>query len=348
MTLDALKQPGIAAALGAAILFGIGAPLAKLLTHNINPWMMAGLLYLGSGLGLLIVRRLTNQAAVHLPHTEIPWLLGAIVFGGVIGPVLLMQGLVHMPASGASLLLNAEGVLTAAIAWFVFKENFDRRIALGMVAILLGASLLTWNSALQFGGAWPAIAVLGACAAWAIDNNLTRKIALHDASWIAMVKGSVAGSVNLSLAFSLGSKLPVLPTVAAVMLLGLCAYGVSLMLFVIGLRHLGSARTGAYFSLAPFIGALLAVVLGDPVTWQLLIAGVLMAIGIWLHLSENHEHAHDHEPIEHEHEHTHDEHHQHDHDHVVAPGTKHTHHHRHEAMTHTHAHFPDAHHTHKH
>jgi drug/metabolite transporter (DMT)-like permease len=348
MTFEALKQPGVTAALAAAILFGIGTPLAKLLLNNVSPWMMAGLLYLGSGLGLWSYRILTRQPAARMARTEIPWFVGAIVSGGVIGPVLLMQGLVHTPASGASLLLNAEGVFTAGLAWFVFKENFDRRIALGMLSILFGAALLTWTSALRFGETLPALAVLGACLAWAVDNNLTRKVALTDASWIAAVKGTTAGVVNLGLAFSLGSELPAWPLIASVMLLGLCAYGLSLVLFVVGLRHLGSARTGAYFSVAPFVGALLALAMGEAFTWQLIAAGVLMAIGIWLHLSEQHEHLHHHEPMEHEHEHSHDLHHQHAHDQWVAPGTTHSHRHRHDALTHSHPHFPDAHHSHSH
>lgn len=181
------------------------------------------------------------------------------------------------------MLLNAEGVFTALLAWFAFKENFDRRIALGMVAIMAGATVLSWPGEARFSGLWPALAVLGACFAWGIDNNLTRKVSLSDATWIASVKGLVAGSVNLVLAFGLGATVPPLPNLAGAMVLGFFAYGVSLALFVVGLRHLGTARTGAYFSVAPFFGAVLAITLGEPVTLPLIIAGVLMAIGIWLH-----------------------------------------------------------------
>jgi drug/metabolite transporter (DMT)-like permease len=286
--------------------------------------------------------------AVRIPRSEIWWLAGAVFAGGVVAPVLLMFGLTGMPASGASLLLNAEGVFTALLAWFAFKENFDRRIALGMAAIVAGAMILSWPGAVQFAGLWPALAILGACLAWGIDNNLTRKVSLTDATWIASIKGLVAGLVNLTLAMALGATLPSVPALAGAMLVGLMAYGVSLTLFVVALRHLGTARTGAYFSVAPFLGALLALTLGDPITPQLLLAGVLMAIGVWLHLSERHEHEHVHEAMEHEHEHTHDDHHQHEHDPPVAPGTRHTHRHRHEATTHSHHHFPDAHHRHGH
>ena len=343
-----LRQPGVAAALGAALLFGAGTPLAKLLLAQASPWLLAGLLYLGSGLGLTAVRWLRRAPAVRLSRAEWPWFAGAVLAGGVAGPVLLMLGLTGMPASGASLLLNAEGVFTALLAWLAFKENFDRRIALGMAAIALGAVVLSWPGEARFAGAWPALAVLGACLAWALDNNLTRKVSLADASWIAAVKGLAAGSINLALAFGLGATLPAAPVVAASLLVGFLAYGVSLTWFVLGLRHLGTARTGAYFCIAPFFGALLAVVLGETVTVPLLLAGALMAVGIWLHLTERHSHEHTHEPLEHEHPHVHDAHHLHRHDPPVPPGTRHSHWHRHDALTHTHPHFPDAHHRHPH
>lgn len=345
---EGLRQPGVLAALGAAVLFGAGTPLAKLLLNSVSPWLLAGLLYLGSGVGLTLYRLLSRAPAASLPRHEVLWLAGAIGAGGVVGPVLLMLGLTGMPASGASLLLNSEGVFTALLAWFAFKENFDRRIALGMVAIVAGAVVLSWPGEASFAGLWPALAIVGACFAWGIDNNLTRKVSLSDATWIASVKGLVAGSVNLALAFVVGATLPSLPNLAGALLVGFFAYGVSLALFVVGLRHLGTARTGAYFSVAPFLGTLLAVALGDPITLPLLIAGLLMALGIWLHLTERHEHEHRHEELEHEHEHVHDEHHQHLHDEPVAPGTKHRHPHQHETLTHTHPHFPDAHHRHKH
>jgi len=345
---DRFRQIGVAAALGAAILFGAGTPLAKILLEAVSPWMLAGLLYLGSGIGLLIYRHLANAPAISLPRSELPWFVGAIAAGGIVGPVLLMVGLTGMPASGASLLLNAEGVFTALLAWFAFKENFDRRIALGMAAIVAGAVVLSWPGEARFAGLLPALAILGACLAWGIDNNLTRKVSLTDATWIASAKGLVAGSVNLILAFVAGSSLPPLPNLAGALVLGFLAYGVSLALFVIGLRHLGTARTGAYFSVAPFIGAVIAIAMGEPLTLTLLVAGLLMGAGILLHLTEHHEHAHSHEALEHDHEHFHDEHHHHEHDFPVAPGTKHRHMHKHAPLTHSHAHFPDSHHQHSH
>ena len=349
MRLTSLRNAGVQAALVAAVLFGAGTPIAKLLLSDVSPWMLAGLLYLGSGVGLGIYRVVRRSARVRLNRRELLPLSGAVLFGGVLGPVLLMFGLVGMPASGASLLLNAEGVATALLAWFVFKENFDRRIALGMAAIVAGAVALSWPGQADFSGLWPSLAILGACLAWGIDNNLTRKVALHDATWLAAVKGLVAGPVNLALAFLLGAALPPLLNVFAAMLTGLFAYGISLVLFIVALRHIGTARAGAYFSIAPFFGALLAIAMGDAVTIPLIVAGVLMALGVWLHLTERHEHPHTHEPLAHEHWHTHpEEHHDHAHPEPVAPGTRHRHPHVHAVITHTHEHYPDSHHRHSH
>jgi len=345
---DGLRQTGIPSVLFAALLFGAGTPLAKLLLNAVNPWLLAGLLYLGSGVGLAFYRLLTHARAVSLPRNEVPWLAGAILSGGIVAPLLLMLGLSGMPASDASLLLNTEGVFTALLAWFAFRENFDRRIAFGMAAIMVGAVILSWPGEAHFTGLWPSLAVLGACLAWGIDNNLTRKVSLTDATWIASVKGLVAGVINLVLAFSLGASLPALPNMAGAMTVGFFAYGVSLALFVVGLRHLGTARTAAYFSTAPFFGVLLAVLMGEPVTLPLLVAGGLMTLGIWLHLTEHHEHEHAHQSLAHTHEHIHDDHHLHDHDEPVTPGIRHTHPHLHEPLVHSHAHFPSVHHQHNH
>lgn len=344
-----LSRPGILAALAAAVLFGAGTPFAKWLLTSMSPWLLAGLLYLGSGIGLTLYRWLRRTPAVQLQPKEWLWLAGAILAGGVLGPVLLMFGLTRMPASGASLLLNAEGVFTAILAWFAFRENFDRRITLGMGAIIAGAVVLSWPSRPVFSTLWPALMVLGACLAWGIDNNLTRKVSLADAAWLASIKGLCAGLVNSAIALALGAAWPTLPIFAGALLVGYLAYGVSLALFVVGLRHLGTARTGAYFSVAPFFGALLAILwLGEPVSLPLLLAGGLMGLGVWLHLTEHHSHEHSHDILEHEHEHTHDGHHQHEHEDLLPPSIPHSHRHRHKALTHSHAHFPDAHHRHGH
>lgn len=347
-----MSYSGVFAALGAAALFGASTPLAKLLLQNVSPWMLAGLFYLGSGLGLMIYRHIKQADSVKLPRYDLHYLIGAIATGGVVAPVLLMFGLARIHASEASLLLNAESVFTALLAWFIFKENFDRRIALGMLLIVLGSLILSWPQQPHFAGVVPELAVLGACFAWGIDNNLTRKVALSDATWIASVKGLVAGAVNLVIAFVLGENLPAISRIVSAMAVGFFSYGVSLTMFILALRHLGTARTGAYFSIAPFLGAVLALAIGEPVTTPLVIAGILMLLGIGLHLTERHSHIHTHEPIEHEHEHehAHDEHHQHSHEEPISGGghIMHTHKHCHEPITHDHAHFPDAHHRHGH
>ena len=333
------------------MLFGAGTPLAKLLLGPLDPWLMAGVLYLGSGGGLALLRLLGGQRGAAIDRKDLPWLASAIALGGALGPVLLMWGLAHTTASSASLLLNAEGALTALIAWFVFHENFDKRIALGMFLIVLGAVVLSWPAEGRFEAALPALAIVGACLAWALDNNFTRKVALADATLIAMIKGVVAGAVNVVLAFVAGASVPPLAPLAAAGLLGFLSYGVSLVLFVRALRDLGTARTGAYFSIAPFAGAILSILmLREPVTLNLGAAMVLMGVGVWLHLTEHHVHRHSHEATDHdhEHEHEHDFHHLHEHPTPVAPGTRHSHIHHHDAIAHSHEHFPDAHHRHRH
>lgn len=340
---------GVIYGLGAALLFGAGTPAAKLLLGPVSPWLLAGLLYLGSGIGLAAYRAFFRVERPRMSAAEIGWLAGAVLFGGMLGPALLMWGLALMPASGASLLLNAEGVFTALLAWFVFRENFDRRIALGMGFIVAGAVVLSWPEDMRFGTVLPSLLVLGACLCWAIDNNLTRKVALLDASFIAMSKGLAAGSVNTALAVATGEVFPSMLITLTAGGVGLLSYGVSLVLFVVALRHLGTARTGAYFSTAPFAGALIGVfAMGEPLTTPLALAGVLMGIGVWLHLSEHHEHQHTHDPLEHEHEHEHDEHHRHAHPDSASPEAQRKHWHRHAPLTHSHTHYPDAHHRHRH
>jgi drug/metabolite transporter (DMT)-like permease len=347
-----MARTGIMLALLSAVLFGASTPFAKLLLGVVDPWMMAGVLYLGAGLGLAGVhfaRRLIGLGAVEAPlrRSDSPWLALVVLTGGVLGPLLLMVGLARTDAAGASLLLNLEGLATMGIAWLVFREHVDRRLLLGAFAILAGAVLLSWQGQASF--QWGAVMIAGACLCWGLDNNLTRKLSSADPVQIAMIKGLVAGAVNLALALVSGARFPSAGFLAAAGGIGFLGYGVSLALFVLGLRHLGAARTGAYFSLAPFIGAVLAVLmLGEPVTAKLLVAGGLMAIGLWLHLAERHDHEHVHEAMEHEHRHVHDEHHRHAHGPDAPPGEPHTHWHRHEPMVHRHPHYPDLHHRHRH
>ncbi|WP_213880454.1 DMT family transporter [Pseudomonas sp. dw_358] len=339
-------------ALAAAALFGASTPIARLLGLSISPLLLAGLLYLGSGVGLAVLRSVRDRGWKNpqLPNHEWPWLLGAIVFGGMLGPVALMFGLKHTTGATASLLLNLESVLTAVLAWVVFKENADRRIVLGMAAIVAGGAVLAWPvNGLGSTDLTGPLAVAGACLCWAIDNNLTRKVSASDALFIAGIKGLVAGLVNTGLALWLGASLPALATGSEAMLLGFLGYGVSLVLFVLALRGLGSARTGAYFSTAPFLGAAIAIVIfGEPVSATFWIAAALMALGVWIHLAEHHSHEHSHRLQEHAHRHRHDEHHQHEHDFPWDGVEPHSHAHEHLPLRHAHAHFPDIHHRHSH
>jgi drug/metabolite transporter (DMT)-like permease len=345
---------GIASALGAAALFGASTPLAKLLLGAVSPLMLAAILYLGSGIGLtawiLLRRRLwPGEATAPFARSDWPWIAAAILAGGVAGPILLMHGLARSDAAGASLLLNLEAVLTAVIAWTVFRENVDRRVFVGMAAIVIGGVALSAGAAPRAEGVLGTTLVAAACLAWAIDNNLTRRVSGGDAATLAALKGLVAGGVNLALALSIGQQSPAAASGLAAGLVGFLGYGVSLALFIIALRHLGTARTGAYFSVAPFFGAALALtMLAERPGIEFWIAGALMALGVWLHLSERHEHLHAHEELEHTHEHVHDAHHQHAHDLGWDGREPHVHAHRHARLLHSHPHYPDLHHRHGH
>jgi drug/metabolite transporter (DMT)-like permease len=344
---------GIWAALGAAALFGVSTPIAKTLVGEISPLLLAGLLYLGSGIGLgaLLTLRVavSGRASIVRPRgADLKWLLAAVAFGGIIGPYLLMYGLRLCDAASASLILNLEGVFTALLAWFAFKENFDRRIAAGMALIIAGGAVLSTGAALRAGGFAGPLAIAAACLAWAVDNNLTRKVSINDAMLTACVKGLAAGLCSVALALRSGAHLPGSTLLLRAGLLGFVGYGLSLTLFVLALRNLGSARTGAYFSLAPFIGAALAVALGAPLTATLIAAGVLMGLGLWLHLTERHIHLHRHSAQQHEHSHVHDAHHQHSHGADWDGREPHSHPHVHDPIEHAHAHYPDVHHRHDH
>ncbi len=346
-----LLPPGVGIAILAAALFGVSTPFAKLLVGEMPPVLLAGLLYLGSGIGLSVLTftRRKQSAEGRLTLKDVPWLAGAIFAGGICGPVLLMLGLRSTPSASASLLLNLEGVFTALMAWFVFRENFDRRIAVGMALILGGGMFLSWQGMKGFALPWGSLAIAGACFCWAIDNNLTQKVSGCNPEQISAIKGAAAGTVNLAIALALGARLPSASILAGALFVGFVGFGLSLLCFVLALRHIGTARTGAYFSLAPFVGAAVSLLLlHEHMGAGFWIASILMAAGVWLHVTENHEHEHTHELMEHDHRHVHDEHHQHEH----SPGTDlkepHSHPHIHKPLVHSHPHFPDLHHRHAH
>ncbi len=349
-----MNKAAVLYALASAALFGASTPAAKLLIGSVHPAVLAGLLYCGAGIGIALLRRLFPTIASGAPEaaltrTDLPWLAGAIAAGGVLGPLLLMAGLAHTGAATASLLLALEGAATALMAWFIFHEHVDRRIAAGMMCLVAGAIVLAWTGTPTLDSLIGPLAIAGACLAWGLDNNLTRKVSLADPLQIVQLKGLIAGPFTLLLGLLAGASIPALGTVAVAGIVGFLGYGVSLALFVIALRHLGAARTGAYFSTAPFIGSSAAVAfLGDPLTIQFALAGLLMGVGVWLHLTELHVHVHDHEAVAHNHPHVHDDHHQHVHGPDDPPGEPHTHAHQHRPMRHSHAHVPDMHHTHRH
>lgn len=346
--------PGIAPALVAALLFGASTPLARALISAIDPAWLAGCLYAGSGTGLAVVfvlRRASGrtQAVAPLGRRDLPWLAATILSGGIAAPLLFTFGLRDTAGASASLLLNLEAVLTVALAWFAFREHYGARVVLGMALIVAACALLAWGGrALPAGGKGAPLIAL-ACLGWALDNNLTRRIAGSDALAIAMAKGLVGGAVNLSLAAAFAGPPPAALTAIAAAVVGFLGYGVSLVLFVIALRGLGTARASAYFSTAPFFGVAIAfAVLAERPERTFWIALPLIALGVWLHLSERHGHRHTHEALVHDHAHEHDEHHRHAHDFPWDGTEPHAHPHAHEPLTHEHAHAPDLHHRHEH
>jgi drug/metabolite transporter (DMT)-like permease len=346
---------GASLALLSAALFGASTPLAKLLLNDADPLMLAGLLYLGSGVGLAAfegLRRLRRRGPAPeaaLEGGQWLWLGLAIACGGIAAPALLMYGLAGTSAAAAALLLNLEPIFTAVLAWFVFGEGVGVRVALGMAAIAAGAIVLSWPGSGAAGEPVAMMAIGAACLGWALDNNLTRKVSLTDPVRIASLKGCVAGVVNVGAALAGGAAMPAAASVGMAGAVGVLGYGVSLVLFVRALREVGAARTGAYFSLSPFFGAALALVLfAGELSAQLIVAGLCMGVGVWLHLTEHHTHAHHHLELEHDHSHVHDVHHHHTHVGHHPSGEPHAHQHRHPPLTHRHPHFPDAHHHHRH
>jgi drug/metabolite transporter (DMT)-like permease len=325
MKIDLSLQRYALLALLAAALFGASTPIAKRLLVDTSPQILAGLLYLGSGLGLsilFVLRRLLQGRTSESTHSGLHgkdwgWLGGAILSGGVLGPLLLMWGLQTTLAGSAALLLNVEGVLTTLVAGVLFREAVGRRIWLAALVMLLGGLLLSYDPQARFSLSLGSLAIVGACLMWAFDNNLTRNISAGDPGFIAMSKVFAAGGINLALGLMQGGHLPASLPLAGSMLLGFLSYGISLVLFILALRHLGSARTGAHFSTAPLFGAALAVFwLGEPASPLFMLAIGLMVLATWLVLSEQHEHehSHEHQPLIHTHKHLPDIHHRHGHE----------------------------------
>jgi drug/metabolite transporter (DMT)-like permease len=345
-------------ALLAALLFGASAPLSKLLLGSVTPVPLAALLYLGSGAGALLLRKILQwrkPASVKAPLSkkDLPWLAGAVAAGGIAAPILLLIGIDRTPAASASLLLNFEGVATVIIAWLIFREAIGRRIALAVGLVTFASILLTWTVGGSFGISLGALAVISATILWGFDNNFTHNISARDPLLVVMVKGFAAGLFNLILSFLLGESFPNVPVILLAMLLGSISYGVSIALFILAMRGLGAARTSTLFGTAPFAGAVLSIILlGERPEGFYILAFFLMMLGAWLLLTEKHLHTHLHVSTKHEHSHTHDDdHHDHENEHddegVVVKGL-HTHIHEHMARQHAHNHSPDLHHRHDH
>ena len=337
-----------------AILFGASVPLSKILLKGVAPLPLASLLYLGSGAGLLAVlfirRALGMRRGIASPAGR-EWfrLSGAVLSGGVLAPLLLMEGLSRTPASNVSLLLNLELVATAALAWLLFKEGFETRAGMGFAAVVAGAAVLAWPSRLDLGGMAGAAAVALACLLWGLDNNLTQGLAHRDPRLIAGIKGFIGGGVNAIISSAAGEDFPSGTVLGLALAVGFACYGMSLALFVISLRKVGTVRTTALFALAPFAGAGLSLVLLKEPAGARFAAGLsILVAGVVLTFTGRHEHLHSHEGLEHDHPHTHDGHHSHAHDGLVLPEGTHGHPHRHDAAAHSHPHFPDTHHRHTH
>jgi drug/metabolite transporter (DMT)-like permease len=341
---------GMVAALGAALLFGLGTPAAKILVPSAEPLMLGGVLYLGAGLGLSLIRvaggKQTQEAALRL--ADLPLLLGITAAGAVVAPVLLLVGLRRVSAVTASLALNLEGPLTVVLAVLLFGEQLSARAAVGTFLIMVGAALLGFTPGDALGGdALGVLCVVGACCGWALDNNLTSRLSLRDPVAIVQTKGLVGGAFSVGLALLIGHEVPPIATLGWGLLLGLVSYGASVVLAVYAMRLIGVAREATFFATAPFIGALVSVAfLGEQVGPRELGATLVMLAGISLLVREQHAHAHVHEPLEHDHRHVHDVHHQHAAVPGPPPGEPHAHQHTHSALEHEHPHAPDIHHRH--
>lgn len=334
----------------AAALFGLSAPVAKRLLGEMSPQVLAGLLYLGAGVGLSawrVVRPATEEAP--LQRKDIPALAGVVLAGGVLGPLLMLVGLDRVSAVAASLLLNLEGPFTMGLAVLFFREHLGRYGIAAAALILAGAGLLKFQAGDGAADGWGIVAVALACLAWAIDNNLTQRLSVRDPFAIVRIKALAAGSFNLALGLILGGRLPSYRVIAAALLLGLLSYGASVVLDAYALRLVGAAREAAYFATAPFVGALAATwIVGERLRAIDVAAMVSMAAGVVALLLERHSHWHEHAPLEHEHVHVHDEHHQHGHGPGDPPGEPHSHRHEHTRLVHDHPHLPDVHHRHRH
>ena len=343
-------RSGYAVAFAAALLFGASAPAAKLLLHDMDAQLLAGLLYLGAFLAVAPITRFgPSRHEARLRRADLPALAGLVLAGGIVAPVLLMVGLERVTGVTGSLLLNLEGPLTLIVGVAIVGEYLGMKSWVGSTVIFGACALLTVRGSTGNADVFGGVLIVAACLGWAIDNNLTQRLSVRDPFQIVTVKTGVAATVNITLAVLRGATLTTWDAVPSALVLGALAYGISILFDAYALRLLGAAREAAIFATAPFAGALLAVpLLGD--TWGAVdvAAAGLMAVGVAMLITDRHEHTHTHEPMDHDHRHEHDEHHQHDHVPGVDPAAPHSHPHHHESLTHVHAHVSDTHHRHEH
>lgn len=332
----------------AAVLFGISTPLVQRIGASVGPFMTAALLYAGAALvGAVLRQSAQREAAVQRRDwARIGWMA---LFGAGLGPVALAWGLQHTSGASASLLLTLEAFFTALLARTLYGEVMDRRVWGAMALLLAGGIALVLDQGTGGdAGLLGTLAVLAATLAWAIDNTLSRAVAERDPAQVVLAKSTMGAILTMGLSLLLGEPRPSVLAMLGLLLVGATGYGLSLRLYLLAQRAFGAARTGSVFAFAPFMGALLAVALGERfLSWGVLLGGGLMLLGVLLHLTESHDHVHVHEALVHEHAHVHDDgHHAHVHD--PMPDGPHSHVHEHEPVRHAHAHVPDAHHTHRH
>lgn len=335
-------------ALTAATLFGASTPMVQRFGAGLGAFTTAALLYAGAAVvGAFSRRRIEREARV--VRADLPRLLAMAGFGAVIGPVALAWGLQHTSGTSASLMLTLEALFTAVLARCLYRETMDGRVWAAMALLLAGGLVLVLDQG-RAGGArlWGLLAVLLATAAWGVDNTLSRSLAERDPGQVVLAKAVLGAAATTALAGGLGEPLPSPAAALALLAIGASGYGLSLRFYLLAQRAFGAARTGSVFAFAPFIGAVVAVALGDRSASAMMAMGsALMLAGVVLHLAESHGHEHTHEALEHEHAHRHDDGH-HDHVHDPMPVGAHSHRHQHRPLRHVHAHVPDAHHVHHH
>jgi drug/metabolite transporter (DMT)-like permease len=336
---------GVALGLLAAVTFGAATPASKWLLQGAPPLVLAGLLYLGAALATAVPA--WRQRRRPLPRADVLRLAGAVVAGGMLGPVLLLEALRVSLAGSVSLLLNLETAATALLGVWLFGESLGFAGWTGVAGIAAAGAVVSWSEG--WPGALAALWVAGACLCWALDNHLTARIDGATPARTTFWKGASAGSANLLLGLAVAPAAPGPSTVAAALGVGAVAYGASVALYIAAAQQLGAIRAQAIFAAAPFVGAAASwYVLGEPVGGPQLAGAALFAGSVALLLRGRHAHAHVHAALEHVHAHRHDDgHHDHAHAGRVPPG-RHVHWHRHEPQAHAHPHWPDLHHRHGH